>query len=437
MARQKKKAMMVRPAMSFEALLLQTVFSEHGLKIAGGFTPKNFAANKMMVELAVRNKLLIEGMVFRTIDLGSYAQSRFANNIRISRIEWPAGLDPSVCRCERILCRCDEGEVCEHKVCEHKVAGSESTKGELMVQIFKDNVEHLKNLCVYLSLDTDVSEEAKEQGFLSQTASDFIETLPQCLGLETLCVIDVHCAQRHATQGSLQVKVMEIMKELPKLCGLEWNGNMTEDMWHAADEGEVGVRCNLFDYLPESLKSLVISEGEQPRMLAWDCHNGIASGLKAVMGNQDKTSKLEALLLPKSFWCLNLGYFKSFMQHLNAGDIQEIGVSDEFQMNERPIARVMVRPCLRSWELPPPGGRLDRLVRSLRRGMDVDLGVCKDAGERAVRLAWVKTLTTGDDAFDTCECDEGEGFNFFTLSKTYTGPDEARRGSEFEVVMRV
>ncbi|MBV5344548.1 MAG: hypothetical protein JZU63_02915, partial [Rhodoferax sp.] len=73
------------------------------------------------------------------------------------------------------------------------------------------------------------------------------------------------------------------------------------------------------------------------------------------MGNKDKASKLEALLLPKSFWCLNLGYFKSFMPHLNAGDIAEIGVSDEFQMNERPIARVMVRHCLRSWELPPPG----------------------------------------------------------------------------------
>ncbi|MBV5344549.1 MAG: hypothetical protein JZU63_02920, partial [Rhodoferax sp.] len=211
MARQKKQAMMVRPKVL--SMLLQTVFSEHGLKIAGGFTPKNFAANKWMVALAVQNKLLIEGVVFRTIDLGSYVQSRFANKIRISRIEWPILLDPSACRCKRSLCRCDGGL----SKCEHKVTGSESMKGELMVQIFKDNVEHLKNLCVYLSLDTDVSEEAKEEGRLSQTVTDFVETLPQCLGLETLCVIDAHSVQRHARQGSLQVKVMEIMKALPKL----------------------------------------------------------------------------------------------------------------------------------------------------------------------------------------------------------------------------
>jgi hypothetical protein len=69
--------------------------------------------------------------------------------------------------------------------------------------------------------------------------------------------------------------------------------------------------------------------------------------------------------------------------------------------------------------------------------MDVDLGVCKDAAERAVRLKLVQSLTTGEGAFDTCERDQGEGFSFYTLSKTYTGPDEARRGSEFEVVMRV
>jgi hypothetical protein len=386
-----------------------------------------------MVELAAKGSLLIDGMVFRNIDLGSYVQSRFARKIRISRIEWPSSLNPSVCRCNGNLCRCDPMLF----QCEHKVAGSESTKSELMVQIFKDNVEHLKNLCVYLSLDTDVSDEAKERGLLATTVTDFIETLPQCLGLETLCVMDKHCVQGHAEQGSLQVKVMEIMRELPKLTGLEWNGNMTEDMWHEVGEGEVAVRCNLFDYLPAELTSLTISEGEQPRMLAWDCNNGVASGLKAVMRNKDKTSKLEALLLPKSFWCLNRDYFQSFMGHLNAGDIEEIGVSDEFKMNERPIARVLVRPCLRSWHLPPPGGRLDRLLRSLSRGMDVDLGVCKDAAERAVRLQWVQSLTTGEGAFDTCERDQGEGFSFYTLSKTYTGPDEAMRGSEFEVVMRV
>ncbi len=286
-------------------------------------------------------KLLIDVMVFWNIDLESYASSRFAKHIRIRRIEWSQSYDPSLARCEIMI---EDGR---------------ANAAELMVDIFRNNVKHLQNLCVFLSLDIDASDEAKDNGFLSKTLTDFLELLPQCVALETLCVMDPHGMSHHAEQSCLQVKVMEIMKGLPKLNGLEWRGNMIEDMWRPANEGEVAVRCNLFDYLPAELRTLIISDGDQPKMFAWNEQNGISSGLKAIMENKDKRYKIETLLLPRSFWGLELGSFQSFMQPLNAGDIQEIGFSDGVEIKRGPIAREWIRPAMRSWQLPPPERRLE------------------------------------------------------------------------------
>jgi len=422
MPRRKQKAI-VRWMRNHTGFLFEEVFREKCIPIEGAFTPKNFAVNKGMVELAAQNKLLIDGMVMPNIDLSLYVTSRFAKIFRIRRMEIPEHLDPALDRCEE------------------RVEGSESTQAELMVQIFKDNSKYMKNICVHLGLATDVSDRAREENAVSETMIDFLEILPQCAELETLNVVDKYCVPMHADQGSLQVKVMEIVQDLPKLTGLEWNGNMTEAFWHVAEkEGEVAVRWSLFDYLPRNLTVLILSDGERPRMPAWDYQNGVASGLMALMRNKDKTSKVESLLLPRSFWGLELRYFESFLKHLNAGDIDEIGVSDEYKMNDGPIARVLTGRKLRSWKLPPPGRRLDLLVRSLTRGMLVDLGVCKDAQERAVRLEWVQSLVQGEDGFYKCEpdgSDEEIGVSFFTLHKKYTGSNPVRCGTEFRVDIRV
>ncbi len=66
--------------------LFEEVFKDKGIMIEGAFTPKNFAVNKWMVELAEKGKLLIDGMVFMNIDLEKYVSSRFAKHIRIRRI---------------------------------------------------------------------------------------------------------------------------------------------------------------------------------------------------------------------------------------------------------------------------------------------------------------------------------------------------------------
>jgi hypothetical protein len=421
MPRTKQKAIVKWMRINRTGFLFTEVL-DRGIPMDGAFTANNFAVNKWMVEMATQNKLLIDGVVESNIDLSKYVKSRFAKIIRIREMKWPEHLDPALARCE------------------YKVEGSESTQVELMVQILKDNFKYMKNLTVHLGLDTDVSDKAIEDNLVSETIVDFLEILPQCVELETLNVIDKYCVSGHADQGSLQVKVMEIVQDLPKLTGLEWSGNMTESMWHAAKEGELAQRWSLFDYLPRTLTVLIISDGDHPRMPAWDYQNGVSFGLMALMRNKDKRSNVESLLLPKSFWGLDLHLFQCFMKHLNIGDIEEIGFSDEYKMNEGPIARVMNRRTLKSWRLPPPVRHLDLLVRSLTRRMFVDLGVCKDAQERAVRLEWVQSLVQGEDGFYKCEpdgSDEEIGVSFFTLHKKYTGSNPVWCGTEFRVDIRV
>jgi hypothetical protein len=427
MARQKQKARVIKSKQTH--LLFEEVFRDKGIVVDGAFTPKNFAVNKWMVELAANGKLLIDGMVFWNIDLEKYMSSRFAKHIRIRRIEWSQSYDPSLARCEIM------------------VGDAKANAAELMVDIFRDNVLHLQNLCVFLSLDIDVSDEAKDNNFLSKTITDFLELLPQCVALESLCVMDPYGMSHHAEQSSLQVKVMQIMKGLPKLTGLEWRGNMVEDMWHPAKAGEAAVRYNLFDYLPPELSSLIISDGDQPKMFAWNQQNGVLSGLKAVLRNKDKKYKIDTVLLPRSFWGLELASFQSFIEPLNAGDIQEIGFSDTFELKKGSIAREWMRPVMQSWQLPPPEKRLDLLMRSLSREISVDLGPCKDRGERAARVKWVHSLVEGDDAFERWERNmredghtdkffyQTDGFEFFTVWKKYRGPNGY--GNEFMVDMRV
>ncbi len=69
MARQKQKARVIKS--KWTHLLFEEVFKDKGIMIEGTFTPKNFAVNKWMVELAAKGKLLIDGMIFWNIDLES------------------------------------------------------------------------------------------------------------------------------------------------------------------------------------------------------------------------------------------------------------------------------------------------------------------------------------------------------------------------------
>ena len=350
MAREKKKARLTHPQTAYyneKGILVQceslgaafkTVFSEGRMrsKIDGGFTPKNFAVTKWMVELAAKGLLPIDGMVFRNINLTSYRKSRFVNAIRIRRIEWPERLDPSLCRTALFSVR----------------DFSEPSEDELMIQIFRDNVEHVQNLCVYLNLDLDCSKEASEQEFVSQTVTDFLETLPQCVALETLSVNQTWRVQTNATQDSLQVKVLEVMKELPNLKALQWNGNMTEGKWHPAKEGAAPVRCTVLDYLPAGLTDLLINDGWQPRLLPWRDDNGLPAALKALMSN--KKGNVESLLLPTAFWALPTPEFESYIEHINAGNLQEIGFADDFQLNVGPVVRDAIRHGYMCRNLPPP-----------------------------------------------------------------------------------
>ena len=372
------------------AALFEEVFSNHVIlsHMDGGFTPKNFAVNKKMVALAAEGFLLIDGFVCENIDMDAYKSSRFAKTIKVRRIEWGKRLDPTHCanRCDHVL---DE---------------SEPTETALMIQILRDNAKNVKCMVLELSLDVDFSHahvagRVQDERRLYANASAFLETLPQCVELEALGVTQRDFVPTYARPHSLQVKVMEIVKTLPKLVCLSWNGNMSEQAWKATNDGEEAMRAGLCDYLPRSLN-------------------------------------VKILHLPSSFWGLGVEAFTSYVAEINAGDLAQIGFADYFKLKKY---YGNVQFCRKSrlalGRLCPP--RLDLLLRLLTREITVDLNECRDETERQVRLDWAGSLTNGGLGFYKCEREEIDGYAVFTLWKKYTGRDEARRGSAFRVILLV
>ena len=413
-------------ASKMTAALFEEVFSNHVIlsHMDGGFTPKNFAVNKKMVALAAEGFLLIDGFVCRNIDMDAYKSSRFAKTIKVRRIEWGKRLDPTHCanRCDHVL---DE---------------SEPTETALMIQILRDNAKNVKCMVLELSLDVDFSHahvagRVQDERRLYANASAFLETLPQCVELEALGVTQRDFVPTYARPHSLQVKVMEVVKTLPKLVCLSWNGNMSEQAWKATNDGEVAMRAGLCDYLPRSLRTLIISDELLVRMFFYKEHD--SGGLKALMRNQDKQfSNVKILHLPSSFWGLGVEAFTSYVAEINAGDLAQIGFADYFKLKEY---YGNIQFCRKSQlavgRLCPP--RLDLLLGLLTREITVDLNECRDETERQVRLDWAGSLTNGGLGFYKCEREEIDGYAVFTLWKKYTGRDEARRGSAFRVILLV
>lgn len=420
MTRHKKKAVITKAFQAF--LLFDKVFSIEGIvaNIDGAFTPKNFAGNKRMVQLALDGYLLIYGVVFRNTDVASYRNSRFTKTIRITRIEWPESLSPTN----------DSDGIVIRNESKAKEELTMATGAEVMIQIFKENAKHLKNLYVSLRLDVEVSNEARKGGSLSKTATDFVEILAQCEGLQTLCIREsLYYLSQHARKDSMQVKLMEIMKKMSNLTALEWRGNMTEDAWQASEADEFPERWTIVDYLPCDLKYFLISDGDYAKLFPWtDEEEGFPAAVKGIMSNK-RTTKLEELLLPRAFWGIPLGHFKTFIKHVNAGKLNLIGVGDKVKIKVGYDARIVALPAIMEWPMPPPVERLDLLVRSLTRGMVVDLGDCDDAEERAVRMHWAASLTEGEGGFYKCEREDND-YTWFNLWKNEGGVD-------FEVRVRV
>ena len=405
--------------------LFEEVFSNHVIlaHVDGGFTPKNFAVNRRMVAFAAEGFLLIDGFVCRNIDMDAYKSSRFAKTIKIRRIEWPLRFDPAFYNVER-------GNV-ERGLYGIECLGEEEVEAEkeLMVQILRDNAQHVKEMVLELTLDENVCD-------CRANVSKFLEALSGCTALEMLGVVQRDVVWTHAREGSIQVKLMEAIKKLPNLVYLDWNGNMTEERKHAANEEGVATHVTICDYLPRSLTHLGISDFLQSRLFLWMGYHPFSSAFKALMINEGgKFSNIECLKLPSSFWCLGFNHFEGYMDLINTGKLVQIGFADEFKLKNGNEGRVPLPHSAKKWDLPSL--RLYSLVKLLTRGVCVDLGDCKDATERQVRLAWAASLEGGEHGFHKFEREEMDGYTAFSMWKKYTGPDEARKGSEFEVVVLV
>ena len=405
--------------------LFEEVFSNHVIlaHVDGGFTPKNFAVNRRMVAFAAEGFLLIDGFVCRNIDMDAYKSSRFAKTIKIRRIEWPLRLDPAFYNVER-------GNV-ERGLYGIECLGEEEVEAEkeLMVQILRDNAQHVKEMVLELTLDENVCD-------CRANVSKFLEALSECTALEMLGVVQRDVVWTHAREDSIQVKLMEAIKKLPNLRYLDWNGNMTEERKHAANEEGVATHVTICDYLPRSLTHLGISDFLQSRLFLWMGYHPFSSAFKALMINEGgKFSNIECLKLPSSFWCLGFNHFEGYMDLINAGKLEVIGFADDFKLKGGNEGSVPLPHSVKKWNLPSL--RLYSLVKLLTRGVCVDLGDCKDATERQVRLEWAASLEGGEHGFHKFEREEMDGYTAFSMWKKYTGPDEARKGSEFEVVVLV
>ena len=407
------------------AALFEEVFSNHVIlaHIDGGFTPKNFAVNRRMVAFAAEGFLLIDGFVCRNIDMDAYKSSRFAKTIKIRRIEWPLRLDPAFYNVER-------GNV-ERGLYGIECLGEEEVEAEkeLMVQILRDNAQHVKEMVLELTLDENVCD-------CRANVSKFLEALSGCTALEMLGVVQRDVAWTHAREDSIQVKLMEAIQKMPNLAYLDWNGNMTEERKHAANEEGVATHVTICDYLPRSLTHLGISDFLQSRLFLWTGHHPFSIGLKALMSNEGgKFSNIACLKLPSSFWCVGIEYFQMYIELINAGKLEVISFADDFKLKDGHEVRVPLPHSVKKWNLPSL--RLYSLMKLLTRGVCVDLPECKDATERQVRLEWAASLEGGEHGFHKFEREEMDGYTAFSMWKKYTGPDEARKGSEFEVVVLV
>ena len=372
------------------------------------FTVKNFGFNRAARSNAAAGHLEIKPVAVRgNVNLDAYRQymaGSLAGKLRVCHMDWPTHLDPTAKVPPDALL--DNGE---------------KPDVVLMTEMLSTNAPYMRHLFLHMSLAVDILylypgiDAVACDDFLwpYEHINRFLDALTYCAGLETLIIEQKDFVAHNARRHSVQVKVLEIIKEMKHLWYLHWNGNMIEDRFLNVVQDNVVRRMTICDYLPPSLMELVIEDGGMPRFAPWNRHS--LSPAVGLLMSQRVVGNLHTLTLPCSFWSLPLEYFKFFIEMLNAGTrIQNIGIIDDFKLNKGPVERVRGRHAYRAVQHPPP--RLELLVTSVRRDMTIELGPCEDAVERAERLAWAASLSTNATFFDA-ERDDGVDVTTFTFSR--------------------
>ena len=390
------------------------------------FTAKNFAFNRAARSSAASGHLEIKPVAVRkNVNLDAYRHymgSSLAGKLRVCLMDWPTHLDPTAKVPPDALL--DNGE---------------KSDVVLLTEMLSTNAPHMRHLFLHMSLAVDILylypgiDAVACDDFLwpYEHINRFLGALTYCAGLETLIIEQKDFVAHNARRHSVQVKVLEIIKEMKHLWYLHWNGNMIEDRFLNVVQDNVVCRMTICDYLPPSLMELVIEDGEMPRFSPWNRRS--LSPAVGLLMSQRVVGNLQTLTLPRSFWSLPVDHFKFFIERLNAGDrVKNIGIIDDFKLNKGPVERERGRHVYRVVQHPPP--HLELLVTSVLRDMTIELGPCDDAEERAERMTWAASLSTNAIFFDV-ERDDGEEFTTFTFSRTIYEPNASTFTATIKVLV--
>lgn len=399
---------------------------------ANCFTVRNFCFNRAARRSAAAGHLQIKPVAVRAkIDLAAYRQylaGALAGKLRVCYMDWPRHLDPTAKVPPSALLKDDD----------------EKSDVVLMTEMLSANAPHLRCLLLSMSLAVDIDYLYDGVDVVAcpdvlwpySRISHFLHALSLCGALEKLSISQTDYVAKNARMHTVQVKVMEIVKEMEHLTYLYWNGNMTENILSVTDKRSPPAegRFTICAYLPPSLEELRLEDGDHPRFFPWNHIYNLSRTVGRMMSEWDG-GNLHTLILPRSFWSLPVDTFRFFIGKLNGGShIETIGISDVFNLNEGPVERILCGKAYRNARQPPPRRCIELLVTSMLRDMRVDLGVCDDAVERAERMTWAASLSTNPNFFDA-QRDDGEEFTTFTFSRTILEPNESTYTATIEVLV--
>lgn len=373
------------------------------------FTLSKFALNRKFVRFAENKQVDIVPVAVRAnVDLLAYQKASWGGlKLKVCDIELPAHLDPTLDLysnqhlCDLLL----EGP---NRDAKFQADVNRLREINIMAQMLENHAADLRRLKIRMSLDVELSDDAARAP-LYKHIHKFLQALSKCTALETLTIVQSDHAEKNATENSVQRALFKIIKTM-QLEILDYNGNMTID----ADVAVPKSVLTLIDYIPPSLRKLIVRDGPEPRMFKWqdDQGQGISSDIKWVMSNHDdKYALLKSIYLPSSFWSLPMQKFSGFMVALNANHITHIGFSDAFQLNKEPTAQTGGGVV----KLRKPKYMLHFLITNLIQDMVIDLRGGDDA-ERAVRILWVIQITNSS-VIQPIHRSDGGGYTTITMHK--------------------
>ena len=370
------------------------------------FTKTNFAFCKTALRFAKKNQMDIKPVAVRAnVDLLKCQRAMWSSlKLRVCDIEWPARLDPTFDMYSNI------------NMWHFVVNGMEQFEGNvermmelnIMAKMLETHAADLRRLKIHMALDVELPDDF-EQAPRYKNINNFLKALAKCTAIKSLTIVQSDHVEKNAAVNSVQLALFKIIKTM-QLEILDFNGNMTIDAGAAEPASAV---LTLLDYIPPSLRKLIVRDGVEPRMFKW-YDDGFSYDLKCVMSNNEGSHELlKDISLPSSFWGLSRSKFNGFMSYLNANHITHIGFSDAFELNKKPTAQTgggVVR-------LSRPKYMIHYVIAELDKDMVIDLRGGGDA-ERVARIQFAMQITTSS-VIQPIERSDGGGYTTITLHKKY------------------